>query len=97
MNTESPTYIDSQIVSSQSMIGEMKSKLANLQSQQLADPDGQLQDTIQGLSQQIASAELEVKNLRIQRLTAWRHDFGNNMDDLEIKYMQERVWTKYRR
>ncbi|QQN86339.1 phage tail tape measure protein [Bacillus toyonensis] len=91
MNTESPTYIDSQIVSSQSMIGEMKSKLANLQSQQLADPDGQLQDTIQGLSQQIASAELEVKNLRIQRLTAWRHDFGNNMDDLEIKYMQERV------
>lgn len=91
MNTDSARYIDSQITSSQQMISEMKTQLAELQAKSLADPDGELQDAILSLQQQIASAELEVKNLRLQRLSSWRNSFGNNMDDIEIKYLQERV------
>lgn len=91
MNIDSARYIDSQIASSQQMISEMKTQLAELQAKSLADPDGELQDAILSLRQQIASAELEVKNLRLQRLSSWRHDFSNNMDDIEIKYLQERV------
>lgn len=91
MNTESPQYIDSQIASTRTMIAEMTQKLGELQSRSIADPDGELQDTIQNLKQQIASAEVEVKNLRLQRLTAWRTPFTNSLDDVEIKYLQKRV------
>ncbi|MCY8745100.1 phage tail tape measure protein [Bacillus licheniformis] len=91
MNTESPEYIDAQINSNRGAIYQMQSELANLQSQNMADPDNKLQDAILGLQQQIASAQVEVKNLRLQRLQAWRTPFNNSMDDLEIKFLQDRV------
>lgn len=91
MNADSPAYIDSQIGTSQEAINAMQSELANLQAQALADPDNQLEDAILGLKQQIASAQVEVKSLRLQRLASWRTGFGNDMDDMEIKYLRERV------
>ncbi|WP_395894971.1 phage tail tape measure protein (plasmid) [Bacillus safensis subsp. safensis] len=91
MNTESPKYIDYQLGTSANMISEMESRLGALRAQSLADPDNTLTDAILALEQQIAGAKMEVKNLRLQRLTAWRNNFSNNMDDVEIKYLQERV------
>lgn len=91
MNTDSPEFIDSQIGTSQTAISEMQNELASLEAQNLADPDNQLGDAIDGLKQQIASAQVEVKNLRLQRLASWKTGFGNDMDDMEIKYLQERV------
>lgn len=91
MNTESPQYIDSQINSSKDALSIMRSELSSLQAQNLADPDNQLEDAMLDLKSQIASTELEVKNLRLQRLTAWRNDYDVDMEENEIKYLQERV------
>jgi TP901 family phage tail tape measure protein len=91
MNTESPAYIDAQISTSKEMINNMKSELARLEGMNLADPEGKLQDAILSLKSQIAGAQMEVKNLRLQRLQAWRNDFNKNMDEIDIKYLRERV------
>lgn len=91
VDTESSEYIGSRIGSSQTMINEMTAELESLKAQNLADPDNKLEDAILGLKQQIADAQVEVKNLRLQKLTSWRTGFGNDMDDLEIKYLQQRV------
>ncbi|MEC4031943.1 phage tail tape measure protein [Bacillus subtilis] len=91
MNTDTPQFYDAQIGNNQSLISSLQSELSNLEAQNMADPDNKLGDAMQSLRQQIASAQLEVKNLRLQRLQAWKNPFNNSMDDMEIKYMQERV------
>lgn len=93
MDTTSRNYLDSKLINAQDSIRAMKEHLAIFKDEikgQL-DPDDKITDAITSLEQQIASAQVEVKNLRLQRLTLWKEPFNDKLEDVDIKYLQKQV------
>lgn len=93
MDTTSRNYLDSKLINAQDSIRAMKEQLAIFKDEikgQL-DPDDKITDAITSLEQQIASAQVEVKNLRLQRLTLWKEPFNDKLEDVDIKYLQKQV------
>lgn len=93
MDTTSRNYLDSKLINAQDSIRAMKEQLAIFKDEikgQL-DPDDKITDAITSLEQQIASAQVEVKNLRLQRLTSWKEPFNDKLEYVDIKYLQKQV------
>lgn len=93
MDTTSRNYLDSKLINAQDSIRAMKEQLTIFKDEikgQL-DPDDKITDAITSLEQQIASAQVEVKNLRLQRLTSWKEPFNDKLEDVDIKYLQKQV------
>ena len=91
MHTESREYFDTLISNTVAAISEMRRELENLRGRSLADPDGKLRDAVLSLENQIASAELEVKNLRLQRLASWRRDYDRAIGEIEVQSLRQQV------
>jgi len=85
-------FVDRQIDSSQQTVADLQAELNNLKSMEVeGDFDNELMDKIKELENAIAQEQVNIRELRLARVQAYRQVMTDELNGLSNEYMRQQV------